>query len=94
MGCRQTKEQIIQKIITESKNLLDEQIIDIIMLKTGFDEKELLNLIKIFMKLGPSKRGKLKYEKFLQTPFFKYSPFGWHLLEAFQLIKDEDEEEE
>ena len=94
MGCRQTKEEIINKIIELSNNVLTVEELDTIIFKTGFNEKELLNLIKIFMKLKPSKRGKLKYAQFLQCPFFKYSPFGWHLLEAFELIKDYEEEEE
>ena len=65
MGCRQTKEEIINKIIELSNNVLTVEELDTIIFKTGFNEKELLNLIKIFMKLKPSKREKLKYVQFL-----------------------------
>ena len=93
MGCGPSKEKIIQEIVENSTGLVDKNIVNIIMIKTGFDENELLTLIKIFVKLKPNKKGRLTYKKFLQCPFFKYCPFGWHLLEAFELIKEGEEEE-
>ena len=76
MGCGLTKEQMVMEIINQSNGLLDNNIVNLIMIKTGFDENELLTLIKIFIKLKPNKKGRLNYQKLLQCNIFKYSLFG------------------
>jgi len=74
-----------RKIKIEGEGLIDDELIDSIILKTNFEEEEILNLLIEFIKLEPNENGLISNYQFLQMPNIKYSPFGYHLLEVFEM---------
>jgi len=74
-----------RKIKIEGEGIIDDEIIDSIILKTNFEEEEILNLLIEFIKLEPNENGLISNYQFLQMPNIKYSPFGYHLLEVFEM---------
>ena len=74
-----------RKIKNEGEGIIDDEIIDAIILKTNFEEEEILNLLIEYIKLEPNENGLISNYQFLQMPNIKYSPFGYHLLEVFEM---------
>jgi len=74
-----------RKIKIEGEGLIDDETIDSIILKTNFEEEEILNLLIEFIKLEPNENGLISNYQFLQMANLKYCPFGYHLLEVFEL---------
>ena len=74
-----------RKIKIEGEGIIDDEIIDAIILKTNFEEEEILNLLIEYIKLEPNENGLISNYQFLQMPNIKYSPFGYHLLEVFEM---------
>ncbi len=101
MGCRNSRERVIEEIIGRSEHRLTEQDIEEIMMNTQckpmlvtdpftVNEHELLKIFKKFQELDVTGRNMLTNKEFLELPELKYTPFRSRLVEGFQLKSDSD----
>lgn len=66
MGGSGSREKALKKIIKSTRNDLNEQDLEEIMMNTQFNEFELLKLHEKFLLLDTRKRGKLTNKEFLE----------------------------
>jgi Ca2+-binding EF-hand superfamily protein len=92
MGCKSANQKYIEDIIKISSGKVDERIIELIIINTIFEEKDIYYLYKKFIKLEPNEQGCISNNQLLELPEFKYCPFRTHLIRVFQLDKETSNE--
>ena len=86
MGCQSSKkERFDQKIIKESCGLINQTQLDNFYMSYNFTQNEMLTIIDEYKKLCLNRNGQISVENLLDFPPFRYSPFGYHILDALDL---------
>lgn len=75
MGGASSREKALQRIIKNTRNELNEQDLEEIMMNTQFNEYELSKLHDKFLSLDTKRRGKLTNRQFLQIGKTAFSQF-------------------
>lgn len=79
------KEEARRQLFDRSNNVLKDESIEEIMVKTYFDELELLELYKMFDNLNPNENKKIKRESFFDLPMFEFCAFKSLLPNVFNI---------
>ena len=90
MGSSNEK-NINKKILEKSHGLLNQAQLDYFYMTYNFSQDEVITIIDEYEKLNLNRNGHLKPEDLLDFPPFHFSPFGYHILDAFDLKVEANE---
>ena len=94
MGCESSKkEKLDKKIIEESCGLINQTQLDNFYMSYNFTQNEMLTIIDEYKKICINPNGLITQENLMDFPPFHYSPFGYHILDVFDLNEKADSED-
>ena len=94
MGCESSKkEKLDKKIIEESCGLINQTQLDNFYMSYNFTQNEMLTIIDEYKKICINPNGLITPENLMDFPPFHYSPFGYHILDVFDLNEKADSED-
>ena len=88
MGCCSESKQIDKAILEKSRGLLNQAQLDYFYMTYNFTQDEIITIIDEFQKLKLNEKGLVYPEDIVDFPPFHFSPFGYHILDAFDLKVD------
>ena len=88
MGCCSASRQIDKAILEKSRGLLNQAQLDYFYMTYNFTQDEIITIIDEFQKLKLNEKGLVYPEDIVDFPPFHFSPFGYHILDAFDLKVD------
>ena len=88
MGCCSESKQIDKAILEKSRGLLNQAQLDYFYMTYNFTQDEIITIIDEFQKLKLNEKGLVYPEDLVDFPPFHFSPFGYHILDAFDLKVD------
>ena len=91
MGCFSSSSKIDKAILQKSRGLLNQAQLDYFYMTYNYTQDEVITIIDEFQKLNLDEKGHLNPEDLLDFPPFHFSPFGYHILDAFDLKVDKKE---
>ena len=94
MGCLSSSDKIDKAILQKSRGLLNQAQLDYFYMTYNYSQDEVITIIDEFQKLNLNEKGHLYPEDLLDFPPFHFSPFGYHILDAFDLKVDQEEKKE
>ena len=94
MGCFSSNSKIDKAILQKSRGLLNQAQLDYFYMTYNYTQDEVITIIDEFQKLNLDEKGHLNPEDLLDFPPFHFSPFGYHILDAFDLKVDKEEKKE
>ena len=94
MGCFSSSSKIDKAILQKSRGLLNQAQLDYFYMTYNYTQDEVITIIDEFQKLNLDEKGHLNPEDLLDFPPFHFSPFGYHILDAFDLKVDKEEKKE
>ena len=94
MGCFSSSSKIDKAILQKSRGLLNQAQLDYFYMTYNYTQDEVITIIDEFQKLNLDEKGHLNSEDLLDFPPFHFSPFGYHILDAFDLKVDKEEKKE
>ena len=94
MGCFSSNNKIDKAILQKSRGLLNQAQLDYFYMTYNYTQNEVITIIDEFQKLNLDEKGHLNPEDLLDFPPFHFSPFGYHILDAFDLKVDKEEKKE
>lgn len=83
------REKSLHELILLSEGTLNEHIVEEIVMKTYYNEIELVKLYKMFRDLNPNSKQQIKFESFYELPFIKQCAFKAFLPKIFNIQFDE-----
>ena len=90
MGCCEGS-KIDKAIIEKSRGLINQAQLDYFYMTYNFTQDEVITIIDEYQKLNLNTKGLLNPEDLIDFPPFHFSPFGYHILDAFDLKVDQVE---
>ena len=93
MGCCSESKQIDKAILEKSRGLLNQAQLDYFYMTYNFTQDEIITIIDEFQKLKLNEKGLVRPEDLIDFPPFHFSPFGYHILDAFDLKVTENKNE-
>ena len=90
MGCCSASRQIDKPILEKSRSLLNQAQLDYFYMTYNFTQDEIITIIDEFQKLKLNEKGLVYPEDIVDFPPFHFSPFGYHILDAFDLKVSEN----
>ena len=94
MGCLSSSDKIDKAILQKSRGLLNQAQLDYFYMTYNYSQDEVITIIDEYQKLNLNEKGHLYPEDLLDFPPFHFSPFGYHILDAFDLKVDQEEKKE
>ena len=90
MGCCSNQKKIDKAILKKANGLINQAQLDYFYMAYNYSQDEVITIIDEYEKLNLNKNGHLKPEDLIDFPPFHFSPFGFHILDAFDLKVEEE----